>query len=165
MTSSTHTAQAPHNRQPGTYIHPNMSLRSLPTELGLHVLEHLCTSQDRSALSPLSSVSKYWRGATESFLYGELNFRASEDIQVKRLLLTLFDRKELVEHITCFTLADHHGVDDWGAAYLMAYDIVSHDLWPQHQSIEAAIGAILEDPVHLAMEIYGGIFFRCGMLT
>jgi hypothetical protein len=112
MTSSTHTAQAPHNRQPGTYSHPNMSLRSLPTELGLHVLEHLCPSQDRSALSALSSVSKYWRGANESILYRDLNFRAFENIQVKRLVLTLLDRRDFVEHTTSLYLVDHHGVDD-----------------------------------------------------
>jgi hypothetical protein len=141
-----------------------MSMKSLPTEVDLHILEYLCASKDRSALSALSCVSKYWRQETEPFLYRDLKFRASEDINVKRLLLTLLARKELHPHITSFTLADHRGVGNFDKDYLNAYDDLAHDLWPQDQLIKAAINAIPDLPARLAMEIHGCILSRGGTL-
>jgi hypothetical protein len=83
-----------------------MSLKSLPTELDIKIVEALCPTNDRKALSALSRTSKYYRKLVEPMLYRDLTLRAVDNIQIKRLFLTLLVREDLPLHIRSFTLSD-----------------------------------------------------------
>jgi hypothetical protein len=116
-----------------THIDRNtMSLKSLPTELDIKIIEVLCLTNDQKALSALSRTSKYYHKLVEPMLYRDLTFQAVDSIQIKRLFLTLLVREDLPQHIRSFILSDSPLVNpDGGWDVLgpgdLADDLLKHD--------------------------------------
>ncbi|EOA81553.1 hypothetical protein ACJQWK_10545 [Exserohilum turcicum] len=79
-----------------------MSLAKLSTELDTRILEYL--HDDRSALSAMSMVSKYYRRATEQLLYRELEFPRVTVRQIKCLAFTVAHREDVAKHVRSITI-------------------------------------------------------------
>lgn len=72
-----------------------MSLEVLPTEVDENIIRRL----SKPELDSLSRTSRYYRNLTEPFLYKDLTFSTHHDHKIKRLFLTILERKELAVHI------------------------------------------------------------------
>lgn len=139
-----------------------MSLKSLPTELDIKIIEDLCPTNDRKALSALFRTSKYYRKLVETMLYRDLTLLAVDDIQIKRLFLTLLVRENLPQHIRSFTLCSNDPLDNPDRhRYTLAPDELADDLWKHDELIKSAV---LKLPLSIssALELFGGIFSRSG---
>jgi hypothetical protein len=120
-----------------------MPLKSLPTELDIKIIEALCPTNDRKALSALSRTSKYYRKLVEPMLYRDLTFRAVDDIQIKRLFLTFLVREDLPQHIRSFNLSGspwEKTDSDWD---VLAPGNLADDFWTHYQLIESAVLKLL----------------------
>jgi hypothetical protein len=77
-----------------------MSLGGLPTELDVVILDYL----DRNDVSCVSRVSKYYRKLAEPLLYHDIQLHTHEHDRIKRLLITLVNRKDLCQRIRRFNV-------------------------------------------------------------
>ncbi|EMD89711.1 hypothetical protein COCC4DRAFT_125459 [Bipolaris maydis ATCC 48331] len=79
-----------------------MSFSKLSTELDTKILEYL--HDDRSSLSAMSMVSKYFRRITEPILYRDLCFPQMTTNQMKKLLTIVLSRPQLAKHVRSLTM-------------------------------------------------------------
>jgi hypothetical protein len=138
-----------------------MSLKSLPTELDIKIIEALCPTNARKALSALSRTSKYYRKLVEPMLYRDLTFQVVDNIQIKRLFLTLLVREDLPQHIRSLTLSDSPLVNPDGGWDVLGPGDLADDLLKHDNLIKSAVFK-LPLPSSSALELFGGIFSRSG---
>jgi hypothetical protein len=138
-----------------------MSLKSLPTELDIKIIEALCPTNARKALSALSRTSKYYRKLVEPMLYRDLTLRAVDNIHIKRLFLTLLVREDSPQHIRSFTLSDSPLVNPDGGWDVLGPGDLADDLLKHDNLIKSAV-LKLPLPSYSALELFGGIFSHSG---
>jgi hypothetical protein len=87
-------------QDPSSSIPTPMSLSALPTELDEMIIQQL----SQRALHNLTLTSKYYRSLVEPYPYRNIKLYESDPRYVKRLLLSIINRRDLSRHIQSLEL-------------------------------------------------------------